>query len=318
MGLLGNLLKNNKYEEIDTLYKGVKHNSYDRETLIEVVDKLMATFDGMSQTELNEFVFQTRLGSKKDKTIRAFTHPVYGFFFEDRLIDNIRSYLAGKKAAALKAKAMEAEFDSIQFISPTTDNDYRLERKKTSELPEIKISNITKSFNIDKIPTFVVIDIETTGLKFGRDRIIEISAIRFEKDGPTEGFSSLINPGVSIPKDASDINGITDEDVMDAPSLQEVAGSFIEFIGVSPIVGHNVSFDLSFLFCAGVDLLKKRKIFDTKALAKKVHKDELEYYSLENVLALYGVSVKQLHQSYADCYATGYLFLEMVRKLINS
>lgn len=94
---------------------------------------------------------------------------------------------------------------------------------------------------------FTVFDVETTGLSPVYDRIVEIAALRIEKDGSKKRFSTLVNPGRRIPYAACRIHHITDAMVADAPGFETVGAEFSEFIRGSILVAHNARFDLSFL-----------------------------------------------------------------------
>ncbi len=93
---------------------------------------------------------------------------------------------------------------------------------------------------------FAIVDVETTGL--GRaDRIIEIACVRLMGFREVARFESLINPGMSIAPKASEVSGITDEMVAQAPIFPEVAPAFEELLCDAVLVAHNAPFDLSFI-----------------------------------------------------------------------
>ncbi len=197
------------------------------------------------------------------------------------------------------------------------DKNNILTRKALRDMPEIKFKNITKAFNKNSLPTFVVVDVETTGLYAYKDRIVELSAIFYEDFQPISCFSTLINPGKPIPEDASDINGIYDEDVEDAPTIAEVSNSFLEFIGNCPVVAYNASFDLKFLYCSGIDLISaKNPLYDAYALARKAYKYNYSYTlpAVANNIGIY----YNAHSSLHDCYATGKVFDDAIDGIIYS
>lgn len=209
----------------------------------------------------------------------------------------------------------------------------KIKRRKNALLAEITPSNITKRSRIDKIFPFVVIDTETTGLSPKDCEIIEISAIKYDQDfTPASCFSTLCKPSGPIPKAASDVNNITDAMVADAPSFSDVAGKFMEYIDGCNIVGHNVKFDVKFLFMNGVDFSEEVRYYDTLDLAKKILRDKnsSEYdpvlgkyvpctgydvlnYKLDTLCEYYGIYRDNAHRSLSDCLATGKLFECLVR-----
>ena len=95
--------------------------------------------------------------------------------------------------------------------------------------------------------TYVSIDLETTGLNPKRDRIIEIGAIRVEQGQIVEEFSTFVDPGRKLEERITELTGIRDEDLADAPQLDEVFPKLLEFMGELPLLGHSVLFDFSFL-----------------------------------------------------------------------
>lgn len=116
----------------------------------------------------------------------------------------------------------------------------------------------------------VVLDLETTGTWVDKDRIIELALIKTKVDGARENMVKKINPGMPIPPVVSELTGISDDDVQDAPSFKNVAHEVLEFIGESDLGGFNIDrFDLPLLrreFAeAGVDFnVSNRKVYDAQ------------------------------------------------------
>ncbi len=113
--------------------------------------------------------------------------------------------------------------------------------------------------------SIVSIDIETTGLDENRDAIIEVAAVKFSNRRVEDEFSVLINPGKHIPEFITGLTGIDDKMVRDAPRLRDIAHELTAFVGDSPILGHNVKFDIGFLRKAG--LFPFHQTIDTYELA---------------------------------------------------
>ena len=114
----------------------------------------------------------------------------------------------------------------------------------------------------------VAFDLETTGLDPRHDRIIEIGAVKFDGCQILETYQTLINPQRLISPEITQITSITNEMVRDAPLIEEVGEEFLEFIADSPVLGHNVQFDLSFL--------RSNKL--------RVFNDEIDSFDLASVL----------------------------------
>lgn len=225
-----------------------------------------------------------------------------------------------KQKRALFVESKQAEFSAQVSAIPSAVVDCvvgaALEKRRLSEMPEVKYSTVTKSFNPDRLPAFVVIDTETNGLKVQGGRILELSAIRYEDFQPVASWSTLINPKKPIPPEATEVNHITDEMVASAPTLPQVVNSFVEFVGESPLVGYNLPFDLKFLFSRGIDLVsQKRKFYDVLELARKAYKDDLYSFSLDDVADLCNIFPSDAHRSLCDCYTTGLVFQNCIEDI---
>lgn len=215
--------------------------------------------------------------------------------------------------------------------------DVSLAKKEHFPVPEYTISNITSKTNLEKIKNFVVVDVETTGLNAGYSEIIQLSAVKFENYLPVETFSTFVKPKRGLKEEAQKINGINETAVRDAPAIYNVMKQYSDFVsGPSPVVGHNIAFDIKFLYANGCKLLTdKRKIYDTMILAQRVlkkpkrkyNKDYEEYeidyesdydvenHKLETLIGYFKLDqyIKgSLHDSKNDCVATGLLFKKLI------
>lgn len=231
---------------------------------------------------------------------------------------------------ALQMKQYDFTIDDVPIVDIVL-SDLKIENRLASEMAEIKFSNITAK---GKYPEFVVIDTETTGLHSGRDKIVEIAAIRFVDGRPTEMFKSFVNPQKKkLNPEAMAVNHITEEDLKDAPTIKQILPAFDAFIGKSDIVGHNLSFDLGFIHHAGSTICDtKRRYFCTLEQSRKMFKTpkkkwdkefecyEIDYFSdydvenhkLGTMCDYCGIEIPIQHRAYGDAYATGLLFLELV------
>lgn len=150
----------------------------------------------------------------------------------------------------------------------------------------------------------VIFDIETTGLSPDNDAVVELCALKVEDGIVTDEFSSLVNPYMHISEAASDINGITDDMVKDAPGIDIVIREFKDFIGDSVLSGHNIkNFDLKFiqrdaLIHIGREL--SNDYIDTVLIARRLLPD-LTSRSLGALADHYGVSYEGAHRALADC-----------------
>jgi DNA polymerase-3 subunit epsilon/ATP-dependent DNA helicase DinG len=164
---------------------------------------------------------------------------------------------------------------------------------------------------------YVSLDIETTGLNPDRDEILEIGAVRFKGDHVYETYNAFVRPNQPIPYKIQQLTGITPADVAGAPPLGAVLPELRRFVGDNPIIGHNISFDLSFLHRHG--LFEQNVNIDTFELAS-ILLPHASRYSLTSLLSHLGVSLTggQAHRALDDAQATRRLFaalLDQARRL---
>lgn len=159
--------------------------------------------------------------------------------------------------------------------------------------------------------TYVSIDLETTGLNPKRDRIIEIGAIRVEQGQIVEEFSTFVDPGRKLEERITELTGIRDEDLADAPQLDEVFPKLLEFMGELPLLGHSILFDYSFLKKAAVDrkITFERSAVDTLQIARK-YLPELPHRNLGYLCQYYEIP-HHAHRALEDAKATDRLFRKL-------
>ena len=158
---------------------------------------------------------------------------------------------------------------------------------------------------------YIVIDVETTGLDAQRDAIIEIAAVTFRGNEVVDEFSSLVYPQQKIPDYITDLTGIDDTMVADAPILSNLRVQLRRILADNILVGHNVGFDLGFLHEAGLGL--GNHALDTLKLAS-ILVPEAGRYNLESLVQVLGLpdpSQGQAHRALEDAIQTVELFLEL-------
>jgi len=166
-----------------------------------------------------------------------------------------------------------------------------------------------------RVPDFVAVDLETTGLDKFKDRITEIGAVRFKNGRETESFSTLVNPAIPIPAVITTLTGISDDTVADAPAFEEVAEKLHTFLGDAIIVGHQVEFDIGFLREAFGRINSSWKMtnqtIDTAQLARTLVNSETGY-ALGQVAKLCKVALPNAHRALDDSRATGCIAVELI------
>lgn len=160
--------------------------------------------------------------------------------------------------------------------------------------------------------SIVAIDIETTGLNADEDAIIEIGAVKFSGRRVEDTWSTLVNPRKLIPGFITQLTGITNSMVKNSPILAEVIGDLVGFVGNAPVVGHNISFDLTFIRQTGA-LMTNTEI-DTYEMAS-VLMPGASRYNLSALAQQLGVLLPATHRALDDARATHAVFIELYEKI---
>ena len=164
---------------------------------------------------------------------------------------------------------------------------------------------------METLPTCVALDLETTGLDPERDTIIEIGAVKFRGDKVLDTYHTLVNPYRELPPFVRKLTGISQANLDGAPPFGVVAGDLRDFVASLPIVGHSVSFDLSFLTRHGLPF--SGDAYDTLDLAAILLPYQPEY-SLMALAALFGGKHDSPHRALSDAEATHGLFIGLMEK----
>ena len=165
------------------------------------------------------------------------------------------------------------------------------------------------------IQDFTALDIETTGLDPKLDKIIEVAAVKVREGKIVDEFQSLLSPGRRLEERITELTGITDDMLADAPMPAQVIGKLLQFIGKDVLLGHSVLFDYSFVKRAAVDLgmvqgedynFDKMQGLDTLKLAR-IYLPELESRSLPFLCKHFGIP-QRAHRAMEDIRATVMLY----------
>jgi len=156
------------------------------------------------------------------------------------------------------------------------------------------------------VPDYVAVDIETTGLDPQQNDIIEIGAIRIIDGQKAGSFSSLINPGYEIDEFITGLTGITNEMLASAPAIEDVLPHFLEFVGESIVLGHNVNFDVNFIYDNCESTLGRsfaNDFVDTMRLSRRLY-PEHRHHRLSDLVGRFGVGEAVEHRALADAEQT--------------
>jgi DNA polymerase-3 subunit epsilon len=162
---------------------------------------------------------------------------------------------------------------------------------------------------------FVVVDLETTGLRPGQSRICEIGAVRVDGLVPAGTFETLVDPGAPLPRLVASLTGIADADLARAPGPAEAVRRFLAFAGDSVLVAHNARFDLAFLD-REVERLTGRRVaapvVDTVGLARRLLAGRVSRASLASLSHFFGTSVRPCHRALPDAQATAEVLIALL------
>lgn len=170
------------------------------------------------------------------------------------------------------------------------------------------------------VSDYVIYDLETTGTSSANDRVVEISAVKVRNGQVESEFSTLVNPEIPIPFWASDVNGITDDMVADAPIFEVALKEFIDFIGDDVLVGHNIhTFDMKFIY-RDVERYFGKTIsndyIDTLQIAR-AYLPQLSCHKLTALAEYYGINPDGAHRALNDCRMNQQIFELLGKEMKN-
>lgn len=168
-----------------------------------------------------------------------------------------------------------------------------------------------------KDATYVVFDVETTGLSNQYDQIIELAAVKVKDGEIIDKFERFSNPHEKLSETIINLTHITDDMLVDAPEIEEVLTEFKEWVGDAIFVAHNASFDMGFID-TGYERLgfgpSTNGVIDTLELSRTIN-TEYGKHGLNFLAKKYGVELTQHHRAIYDTEATAYIFIKMVQQM---
>lgn len=183
--------------------------------------------------------------------------------------------------------------------------------KQISIIDNDKRTEISKR---KKETKFVAIDVETTGLSPLYNELIEISAIKYEGAKKLDTFSTLIKPKKEVSSTITNLTGITNKMLEDAPTIEKVMPELIEFIGDNPIVAHNANFDYSFLQNNSNKSFTNNKVIDTVAISRKMIPN-LPNHKLNTVARYIGIQEEGYHRAEFDCECCAKIYMKYLENI---
>ena len=167
--------------------------------------------------------------------------------------------------------------------------------------------------------TYVVFDVETTGLSAIYHKIIELAAVKVKNGEIIDRFEAFANPHETLSSTTIELTGITDDMVRDAPEIDSVLKQFHEFTGDDVLVAHNAQFDMGFLNTGyeRAGLLKApNATIDTLELGRFLY-PHMKNHRLNTLCKAFNIELTQHHRAIYDAEATGYLLHKMIQDILE-
>ena len=232
-----------------------------------------------------------------------------------------RAYQWGHKAVAITDHGVAQAFPDAMKAADKINKDeekikiiYGVETYFMDDLVESVKGDADTGFD----GTFICFDIETTGLSAARDKITEIGAVKVENGVITDTFSTFANPEMPIPQKITQLTGITDDMVKDAPSQSEAVGAFLEFAGDNVLVAHNAPFDTSFIAKACEDMGREYNYtsIDTVAISRAILTD-IKNCKLDTVAKFLRLGDFNHHRATDDAEMLARIFINLCQRLTD-
>ncbi len=232
-----------------------------------------------------------------------------------------RAYQWGHKAVAITDHGVAQAFPDAMKAADKINKDeekikiiYGVEAYFMDDLVESVKGDADTGFD----GTFICFDIETTGLSAARDKITEIGAVKVENGVITDTFSTFANPEMPIPQKITQLTGITDDMVKDAPSQSEAVGAFLEFAGDNVLVAHNAPFDTSFIAKACEDMGREYNYtsIDTVAISRAILTD-IKNCKLDTVAKFLRLGDFNHHRATDDAEMLARIFINFCQRLTD-
>ncbi len=318
-------LSDNQIEQFSSIKNGTfirvtgkaEYDNYKRDVIISKASKI-EILEGEANTS-------NRVDNAIEKRVELHTHTKMSNLDG---IDTIKDYVNkaisfGHKAIALTDKFGVYAYPDFYYatkgkgIKPIYGVETNFQRSE-----RVKVAHTNHDIKL-KDATFVVFDIETTGFSSVYDEIIEIACVKIKNGQELERFETYVKPNQIITSVITNITSITNEDVANAPTIEEVFPLWLKFMENCVLVAHNAPFDMSFIYshlkCENKYIKDKFTynnlefpVIDTLNLLRFRYNDQLKFFNLKAMAKLFKVDLTQHHRAIYDTKATADCFVKML------
>lgn len=301
-------------------------SAYDEKNKMEDALKVGKTYRLIGQYQYDNFahcdvltVFkmtaiekQERMDEATEKRVELHLHTMMsatdGLIDTGKLFDTLARW--GHRAVAITDHAVVQAYPDVANLSKSHGIKplYGMEAYVVDDRPVILKHAEDINYN-----RFVVFDLETTGLSHLYDEIIEIGAVKIEDGRIVDRFSTFVNPQRPLHPEITELTGIHDYDLTDAPLIESVLPAFLAFSADSVFVAHNADFDIGFIRrdAMKLGLPWGYPSFDTLSMAQLLFPDQ-RGHRLDRMAKQYGISLDNHHRAVDDAEATAELFLKLL------